>query len=144
MADITQQFRQIDSAKTEQRVHITFRREVMTDESPDLSFLEQDYADVNPRAEREKYKAQDRERLAAYNRGEWYMTGVRVVADVLVPIGGNSFRSFSIASGGLWGVESDCGESYLAEIEADEKAELISNLVDMGAAFATLKAEGGK
>lgn len=139
MTNIATQFRNTDIAGREQRVHITFKREGLTDESPDLSWLEQNYADVPDEAEREKYLEQDRERLAAYNRGDWYMTGVRVVAHVLVPIGGTSFRIFDMASAGVFGVESDADESYLADIERDEKASLIDDIKTMGVAFAALE-----
>lgn len=139
MTDISKQFANTENPKLEQRVHITFEREVLVEDDSDLSFLEQDYADVEDAKERKRYLAQDRKRLAAYERGDWHMTGIRVVAHVLVPIGGGSFRMFDIASAGLWGVESDADESYLAEIEAEEKSELIRDIKTMGEAFAAME-----
>jgi hypothetical protein len=137
MTTIQDRFSRVDSS-AEQKVHVTFRREVLTDDEPDLSFLEQDYKDCSE-SERQKYRRQDRNRLAAFERGEWCMVGVRVVADVMVPIGQGSFRIFNIASPGVWGVESDSDESYLAEIEKDEKSSLIEQLAMMAETFATLK-----
>jgi hypothetical protein len=139
---MSKQFRNFDSSKREQRVYIEFEREILVDESPDLSYLEQDYVGVTPASERDKYIEQDKERLAAYNRRDWHMVGVRVVAHILVPIGGKSFRMFDIASAGLWGIESEMGEDYFAEVEAEEKSELISNIKKMGEAFANLDDEG--
>lgn len=138
MTNITGKFRNADLPGKPQEVAITFSTEILVDEEGDLSFLEQDYADVEDADERAKYQAEDKKRLAAFNRGDWYMTGISVVAEVLVPIGGNSFTTFTLASAGLWGVESDAEESYIAEIAAQEKAELIGSMKTMGAAFANL------
>lgn len=139
MTNILKQFSNTENPRLEQRVHITFNREILVEDDSDLSFLGQDYADTEDEAERKRYLDQDRERLAAYERGDWHMTGVRVVAHVLVPIGGGSFRMFDLASAGLWGVESDASEEYLTEIEAEEKADLIRDIKTMGEAFAVME-----
>ncbi len=97
------------------KVTVTFERQVIDDDSyPDLSYLEQDYKDVVDEAEREKYKAQNAERLAAYNRGEWHMIGIRAVAIVWVERV-NYRTSYEITSPGIWGIESDSGEEYLRD-----------------------------
>lgn len=134
---IAQQFRNLDASKREQKVYIEFRRDILEDESPDLSFLEQEYEDVSPK-ERTKYRRQDAKRLAAYERGDWYMTGIRVIAEIMVPIGGTSFCCYKLESAGLWGVESDADERYIAEIERDEKASLIAAMKAIGAAVAEM------
>lgn len=139
MSNLAAQFRQIDRPSQLQEPSIRFEREILIDEAPDLSWLTQDYESESAK-DRTKYKAQDKRRLAAYNRGEWCMTGVRVVAHIEVPIGGDSFRSYTLASGGIWGIESDADETYLKTIEADERDSLISDFKAMGAAFAALGA----
>jgi hypothetical protein len=115
------------------RVH--FERVIEIDEFPDLSWLEPDsgrYADVEDAEERERYQAQDAERLAAYYAGAWEMTGVRAKVTMHVPIGGNSFAVYTLTSPGLWGVESDADENYLAEVYREQCAELAQAVWQMG------------
>ena len=97
------------------KVTVTFTRQVIDDDSyPDLSYLEQDYKDVVDEAEREKYKAQDAERLAAYNRGEWHMIGIR--AKAIVWVERVNYRTiYELESPDLWGIESDSGEEHLRD-----------------------------
>ncbi len=102
------------------KVTVTFERQVIDDDSyPDLSYLEQDYKDVVDEAEREKYKAQNAERLAAYNRGEWHMIGIRAKATVWVERV-NYRTSYELESPGIWGIESDSGEEYFRETFSGE------------------------
>src|SRR3990172_2038189 len=42
-----------------------------------------------PKKEAQKYARQDYKRMETYNRQEWYMMGVRAVATVSIPAGGN-------------------------------------------------------
>jgi len=77
--------------------------------------------------DRRKYTLQDYARAESLNRGDWYYIGIRAVADVV--IGG---VCQTLASGGLWGIESDSGEDYLAEVGRDELAELKKVLYDLG------------
>jgi hypothetical protein len=91
------------------------------DESPDLSWLEQDYADL-PEPEATEYRKHYRKRLVAYNRGEWYMLGV--VVSVAIKVHGDIPRTVGSAS--LWGIESD-DEAYIAEVEKDLLHEAIAD-----------------
>lgn len=129
-------FRNLDNSKLPQTVRIEYRRDILRDEEPDLSHLEQDYngGDITAR-DRAQYRAADAKRIAAYHRGDWYMTGLRVTATILVPIGGNSFTRFELSSAGIWGVESDCGDKYREELFADQESELKAQMRAMGAAF---------
>ncbi len=138
----TSVFRNIDRPSIPQEVQIKFERWSKPDESPDLSFLMQDYEDdsISPE-DRAKYREQDRLRLAAYNLGEWEMRGLFVRASIMVPIGGGSFTIFELNSAGLWGIESDCGEAYESEVYADQERELREAMRLMGAAFSTLSKE---
>jgi len=70
---------------------------------------------------------QDYARMEAYNRGDWQYVGVRVVAKVVIGGVGQTLES-----GGLWGIESDSGEDYLAEVGRDELAGLKKALYDIG------------
>ena len=106
---------------TPQVVHITWTRKDVYDDRC-----------INPR---EKDEGMTEERADDYGEG-WQYIGVVAHADILVPIGGNSFRMLELDSAGLWGVESDSGEEYLNEIYEEEKAELRSQLATLGLALA--------
>jgi hypothetical protein len=103
-----------------ERVHriVEVRVHVEHDDDPDLSWLgdEANYKGCPPE-EVARYMAQDQERLDAYNRGDWHMCYVWVA---LVDEDGATV----VRSGGLHGVESDAGESYLDEIVRDELGEI--------------------
>lgn len=132
------QFRNIDRPSAPQVVTITFERRQSPDEHPDVSFLEQRYEDIGEPEERERCLAADRERLAAYNRGDWHMRGLWVRACISVPIGQGSFTMFHLDSPGLWGVESDCGTEYENEVWSGEEDELKRQMASMAPAFAAL------
>lgn len=116
-------------AITEQRIKVTvtFAREECDDDSPDLSYLEQDYNDVEDAAERVKYREQDRARLDAYRRDEWRMIGIRAKATIWIDRPGYR-TNYTLESPGLWGIESDSGEAYFAEVFADECATLRADI----------------
>lgn len=105
-------------------LEVTTREQV--DYDADLSYLEQDYNDV-PADEAAKYREQDRERLEAYQRGEWWCVGIDACAVVVV----NHVRQ-TITSGGLWGIESDSGEDYLREVAEEELSSLADILRELG------------
>ena len=75
----------------------------------------------------EKNAAMDYNRMESLNRGDWQFIGIRACADITINGIGQS-----IYSGGLWGIESDSEESYLAEEEANQLAELRTILHDLG------------
>lgn len=107
--------------------------EQVPDYDPDLSYLEQDYKDPNITAEEAaEMRAQDAERLAAYNRGEWYCVGVRAIAEIVIPtsVEGGWIIKSKIVSPGLWGIESDSEDGYLEEIGKEELAQLYEILRD--------------
>ncbi len=132
---------------------VTIHRDVDTD--PDLSFLgtysnhpegdatidreERDdcgrgeYRYFNPAMTGEetgnpKSPEQDYQRMQAYNRGDWCMIGVYATAQVV--ISGDVVQT--ILSGGLWGIESDSGEDYFAEEEANQLHDLREQLTALG------------
>ena len=109
---------------------VTFKREECVDDSPDLSYLEQDYKGCN---DAEQMRAQDALRLAAYKRDDWHMIGVRAVATVTIhDARSRCTHQHMLKSCGLWGIESDSGEAYLAEVYAEECAQLSADIKAMG------------
>lgn len=102
------------------------RIEQTIDTDADLSYLgdAENYKGL-PAAEIAEYVAQDRKRLDAYNRGEWWCVGVYAIAEIEIPTtqGGWMIRD-EIRSPGLWGIESDSDQSYLDEIAAGELEQL--------------------
>ena len=101
------------------KVTVTFTRHVIDDPYPDLSYLERDYKEVTDEAEREKYKAQDAKRLAAYNRGEWHMIGI--CAKAIAWVERTNYRTnYELESPGLWAIESDSDEEYLRDVFNNE------------------------
>ena len=131
----------------------SFVRDVVTDTDPDLSFLGE-YAstpaavhiDREARGDMRRgqfrffnagqgdpaYIAADYARAEAYNRGDWYMTGVRAAVTLAIPIGDGVTIAQTITSPGLWGVESDAGDDHVAAVYAEECATLATMLAAMG------------
>ena len=72
---------------------------------------------------------QDYERAEAYCRGEWSMVGVIASAQICLP---GSDIVQRIVSDGLWGIESDSGEDYFAEMEKEQLGELKGELIRLG------------
>ena len=95
---------------------VNFEREECIDESPDLSWL-------------------DQERLEAYKRGDWHTIGIRAVATVTIHDAVNRCtHQHKLTSCGLWGIESDSGEEYLASVFAEEREQLRADIQAMGGA----------
>ena len=120
------QFCNVDRPGAPQEVTIEWERETLDDECPDVSFLDADsgrYDDVADAEERARYMAEDEARLQDYG-SSWWMIGIRAKATIQVPIGGNSFSVFTLTSSGLWGIESDSTEDYLASVFDEQCQEL--------------------
>jgi hypothetical protein len=131
----------------------TFIRDVQIDANPDLSFLgEYSSRPTAAHIDREErgdmgrgefryfnggtgdpgYIGQDYARAEAYNRGDWYMTGVRAGVTLNIPIGNGVSVAQTIMSPGLWGVESDAGDDHIASVYAEECETLTAMLAAMG------------
>jgi hypothetical protein len=114
-------------AKIEQiTVSIQFTMLEVPDEYPDLSYLQQNYADFSE-DEAAKYRTLDAARLAAYNNGEWAAIGIKARANITVHRGYHS-ALYTLDSPGLWGIESDCDPAYKREVFAQEVAELRTDI----------------
>jgi len=74
-----------------------------------------------------KYVRQDYDRMESLNRGDWCFLGVSAESEIVL---GNVCQT--ITSGGLWGIESDSGSDYFAEIEQEQLAELREQLHAIG------------
>jgi hypothetical protein len=96
---------------------MTFERVITIDDSPDLSWLDQKDSEMG-----DGFESFALRRKEAYDRGDWHMIGVQA----RVEIAGHVFES-----PGLWGIESDAGESYLCEAFEEEKAELLDTLREL-------------
>jgi hypothetical protein len=109
----------------------------LPDSNPDLSYLSnggERYADVS-KADRLRYEAADENRLAAYERGEWSCVGVVAVAKVRFYLSTHpdgTAGGFEVSSPGVWGVETDSAASYFAELESEERGELVDILAALG------------
>jgi hypothetical protein len=85
-----------------------------------------------PEEEIRKYCVQDYERMERLNRGDWCFLGIRVEAEISIPSGPGYSTLQTIHSGGLWGIESDSDKSHFAETEANELADLRTQLYALG------------
>ncbi len=85
---------------------------VLPDNDPDTSYLDQEGFE---------------DRKAAFMRDEFDFVGVRAQARVLI----NDTEQI-ITSGGLWGIESDSGDTYLLDVAAEEMNALNAMLIEMG------------
>jgi hypothetical protein len=137
------------ATKTKTQVTVSrkdFKKQVIDDLDPDLSWLESTYDEDNQTIiksmrysnkdvknlgwdEIKRYLDEDAERLAAYNRGEWGMVGIRASVELHLPTGNNGgYIIHRVTSPGLWGIESDSDESYFDEVFKGECGELESML----------------
>lgn len=91
---------------------ISIELRTVYDEDPDPSYLEQEGWE---------------DRLRQYRDGVFTFVGVYALAKVLV-----NDTVQDIRSGGLWGIESDSGDDYMAEVEAEELDDLRTTLAEMG------------
>lgn len=94
------------------------------DNDIDISYLQQDYNDVEDIKERERYIQEDKDRLEKLYNGYWSFIGIRAFAIVYIPIHNNSFNMQTISSSGLWGIESDSDKDYIESIKHGQIDEL--------------------
>jgi hypothetical protein len=97
------------------KAEVTIHREIVEDDSPDVSYLDQE---------------DWQERRAQYARGDFYFVGVRAVALISVPYG-QDWIVTQLKSPGLWCIESDSGDDYLTEVFEEEKKTLLDMLASL-------------
>jgi len=88
--------------------------------------------DGNTPEEIRKYVRQDYKRMESMNRGDWRYIGIRADAELNVPSGHLAFIAQDVTSGGLWGIESDSDDEYLANVEQEELSSLRGQLRELG------------
>lgn len=86
-----------------------------------------------------EYLEQDYKRAEAYNKGDWYVIGI--YAEAVLIINGTQQR---IRTAGLWGIESDSGDDYFAEVGQEELYTLGGILKSIGVEMEMLKAKDVK
>jgi len=94
-----------------------FRMEILSDAIPDASYL---------------YQEGWEERKAQYERGAFNFVGVRAVIAIPLPDNDGCTTTVYITSSGLWGIESDSGEQYFADVFNEECGELCKTLTALG------------
>jgi hypothetical protein len=77
----------------------------------------------------QKYVREDYKRMEELNFGYWSFVGLRAETEVQVEQHG---PIQTITSGGLWGIESDAGKEYFAEVREEELSQLKDQLRAMG------------
>lgn len=83
-----------------------------------------------------KYGKQDYARMEQISRGDVWFIGIRAEAELKVETNnGNSFRSETLSSSGLWGIESDSDDDYKKEIGNEQLSELRDYLESFGLEF---------
>lgn len=127
--------------------------EKLTDDCPDLSWLETKYDyddetgeltiidscrysqnDVKTHGSKTvlDWILQDHSRLESYGQS-WYMIGIRAKTTVKIPVNGvpGNFILQEFTSPGLWGIESDSDSKYFQEVFEGEKQILLEMLEAM-------------
>jgi hypothetical protein len=84
----------------------------------------------------EDYKTcglQDFARMESYERQNWCMTGIKAVAKIQTRASANEdWLCNEVKTGGLWGIESDCGKEYKKEVADGQLVELRNALKAFG------------
>ena len=91
---------------------IAIKVERMADYDADVSYLEQEGFE---------------DRLRQYRNGQFGFMGIGAKAEIVI-----DGVCQTITSGGLWGIEDDSDEAYLATIESDEITGLTNQLCSLG------------
>ena len=89
-----------------------------------------------------KYAKKNYERIISYERGNWYMIGIKATAEIATgPQAGKGYGLITkVSSSGWWGIESDQEPGDFKEIEDDQKAELVDLLKERGFTDAEINA----
>jgi len=93
-----------------------FDRQIIPDDCPDTSYLEQEGFE---------------DRLEELRQGAFDFIGVRAAVELPIPYGNDRILT-RIESPGLWGIESDSGEDYLESVFQEESNILAGMLAELG------------
>ena len=114
--------------------------EVVGDEFPDLSYLDQFENSGDPIL-RVNHKA-NQERKQAYNEAKWWCIGIRASANIDIHQDDKHRTTHSISSPGLWGIESDSDKSYFEEVAREELNQLYHDLTALNVDVSDFKWHG--
>jgi len=104
---------------------LSIKRVDMDDMDPVLSHLDQFKDSKDP--EEQKYYKENQKRLALFHEGYLTMIGIKAQAEIIV--NGVIQR---ISSGGIWGIESDSGQSFFDEVYKEQLSTLRDILLELG------------
>jgi len=84
-----------------------------------------------------KYGMQNYERMEGLCAGDWWFLGIVAECVVSYSISETTgdCRLETISSRGLWGIESDCCEDYIGEVEQEQLEDLKGHLAAFGIAW---------
>lgn len=111
-------YRNIDTRKAD-GVYVSFSRE----EAFDQDATPHDYLDTS--------NDDDAARIEAWRDGCWHFVGIRAKATILIVRNGHGVFH-EMTSAGLWGIESDSGEEYFAEVFREECEALKADIAALG------------
>ncbi len=85
-----------------------------------------------PAEEAARYKTEDAEQIAAFNRGDWHAVGCRAVATLVLERPGLVDTEIVLTTPGIWGIESNSDPEYfLATGQEELESYLVRDLEDM-------------
>ncbi len=93
-----------------------FHRQIVPDDCPDTSYLEQEGFD---------------DRREQYRQGAFEFVGIRAAVELPIPYGKDRIL-VKVESPGLWGIESDSGEDYFNSVFQEESNTLADMLAELG------------
>ena len=80
----------------------------------------------------EHYAREDSERLQSFRDESLWFESCRAEAEVRYELYDGSYRIDRLSSGGLFGIESDCGDEHRRSVEQEELFDLSSHLERFG------------
>lgn len=81
----------------------------------------------------QEYGLQDHKRMEELNRGDFCFLGIMAEARISYPVNEAGDRRLeTLTSGGIGGVESDCDDSYMEELEREQLDDLKAHLETFG------------
>lgn len=102
--------------------------QLVHDDDPDASWLEQSPRELGSITA----AVENRRRLLALQRGDWYFVGARLAADVLIHHDGRTPERLTLTTPGVWGIESDSDVDYFREVALDDWDYLAADLAALG------------
>jgi hypothetical protein len=140
---MTTEFRRVDTKRAD-GCYVSFARNVVDDDRqdrpdenddgfwPSLDKTAAGWIGENPETSFDEQMARATERMAAWRAGDWGYVGIKAKAHILIVVNGVGTMC-ELESAGLWGVDSDSGEDYFAEVYAEEIEDLKAMIAALAA-----------